>query len=196
MPHDHDIKRASGDLFYFQLNLCFSVFILLVQLAGGIYSGSWALIADTGHVAIHGATEVVVILAIWTGSKKADKFGSWLITALLFFLVAGLIWGAYQRYLEPNGIEAPIMFAATLIGLLGNTVQRFVVRNRGLGSISASKYKLCLDTDIYSSIGVLIGAVAIYFNPTWLIVDTAIAFAIAGWVVWKVIKMSRTHSCD
>ena len=191
MPHFHGSGQNLKDLPYFQLSFCFSVFIFLVQLAGGIFSGSRALLADTGHVAIHGVTEIAVIIALWKGSKKSDEVGSRLITALLFLLVAGLVWGAYERYINPKEIEAPIMLAATIAGLLGNTTQRFIVRGRGLECLSASRYKLCLDTDIYSSVGVLIGAVIIYFNPAWLLVDTAIAFAIAFWVVWKITRMSK-----
>jgi len=191
LPHEHRHGQNLKDLPYFQINLCFSLFILLVQLVGGIYSGSRALLADTGHVAIHAATEVIVITALFTGNKKADEFGSWLITALLFLLVGGILWGAYKRYVDPKEIEAPIMLAATIAGLLGNIAQRYVVRGRGLACESAGKYKLCLDTDIYSSLGVLAGAGIIYFNPAWLAVDTLIAFGIAGWICLKIIKMKQ-----
>ncbi len=191
MSHEHRHQQNLEDLPYFQLNLCFSIFILLVQLIGGIYSGSRALLADTMHVAIHTATEMVVIFVLLTGSKKADKFGSWLITALLFLLVGGMVWGAYERYMNPKEIGASIMLVATIAGLLGNIAQRFIVRGRGLACESAEKYKWCLDTDIYSSLGVLTVPAIIFFNPAWIFVDTLIAFAIAGWIVFKVFKMKQ-----
>lgn len=191
MPHEHDAARNLKDLPYFRLNLCLSALIILIQLTGGILSGSKALIVDTAHVFTHAATEVLVIIALWTGSKKIDKVGSRLIIFLLLFLfVPWLMWEAVERYLKPESIIAPIMFWATILGLLGNAAQRFIVRGRGLSSKSADRYKLCLDTDIYSSLGVLLGAIIIYFNPAWLIVDTLIAFAIAVWIIRKVIKMA------
>lgn len=196
MPHHHhDGAHGAEDLPYFQLSLCFSVFIILVQLVGWFFSGSQALLADTGHLLIHAVTEIIVIAAILKNSERADWLGSLLITVLLLFLVASLIWGAYKRYIDPREIETPIMFAATIAGLAGNIAQRLIVRRRGLGYKSATRYKQCLDTDIYSSLGVLASAVIIYFNPAWLIVDTSIAFAIAGWIMWKVLKMSEKSHC-
>ena len=196
MPHHHhDGAHGAEDLPYFQLNLCFSVFIILAQLAGWFFSGSQALLADTLLVAIHAVTEVAVILALFTANEKADKIGSWLITILLLFLVLSVLFGAYERYADPKEIEWVVMFVATLAGLAGNAAQRFIVRGRGLGFESASRYKLCLDTDIYSSLGVLAGAGMLYFRPTWLIVDTLIAFAIAVWVLLKVAKMSKKSHC-
>lgn len=195
MPHNHDAGQNIKDLPYFQLNLCFSIFIILAQLAGWFFSGSHALLADTFHVAIHAVTEVVVILALFTASEKADKIGSWLITVLLLFLVVGVLFGAYKRYMEPKEIETSFMLAATSAGLFGNVAQRFIVRGRGLGFESADRYKLCMDTDIYSSIGVLAGVGILYFRPSWLIVDTLIAFTIAGWILWKVLKMSKKSHC-
>lgn len=194
MPYDHDAGQNIKDLPYFQLNLCFSVFIILVQLVGWFFSGSQALLADTVHVSIHAVTELVVIVAILSTSEKADKIGSWLITILLLFLVLSVLFGAYKRLVDPKEIETSFMFAATIAGLLGNTAQRFIVRGRGLGFESAERYKLCLDTDIYSSLGVLIGVGILYFRPTWIIVDTLIAFAIAAWVLLKVSKMSKRQT--
>jgi len=192
LPHRHDHAQNSADLPFFQLNLFISVFILLVQLAGGIFSGSKALIADTAHVGIHLSTEIMVVMVLFSGNKKWDIIGSKLITFLLLaVLLPWLVWEAYQRYLEPKTIDGPIMLAAASAGLLGNVAQRLIVRGRGLACESAGKYKLCLDTDIYSSLGVLAGAAIIFFNPAWLFVDTLIAFAIAGWVVWKITKMSK-----
>ena len=190
MPDEDGAERTLKDLPYFLLNLCFSGFIILIQLAGGIYSGSQALIADTAHVFVHASTEVVVILSLWSGSKKLDRLGSWLIVLLLLaLLVPWLIWSAYQRYLNPEGIAAPLMFGATLVGLLINIAQRLIVRGRGLSSKSVAKYKLCLNTDIYSSLGVLAGAAMIYLNPAWLIADTILALLIAVWVILKALKM-------
>lgn len=190
--HNHEIGQNPRDLPYFCINFCFSAFIILVQFAGWFFSGSQALLADTAHVSVHAATEVMVIIAIYTGSKKIDKIGSWLIVLLLLlFMVPWLVWEAWERYLKPEDIAAPIMLGATVLGLLGNAAQRLIVRGRGLSIKSADRYKVCLDTDIYSSLGVLFGAGIIYFNPAWVAVDTLIAFAIAVWVIWKVTKMSK-----
>ena len=192
MSHRHDHAQNSADLPFFQLNLFISVFILLVQLAGGIFSGSKALIADTAHVGIHLSTEIMVVMVLFSGNKKWDIIGSKLITFLLLaVLLPWLVWEAYQRYLEPKTIDGPIMLAAASAGLLGNVAQRLIVRGRGLAYESAGKYKLCLDTDIYSSLGVIAGAVVIYANPSWVIADTVIAFAVAIWMVIKVCKMEQ-----
>ena len=196
MPHENDAAQNFKDLFWFRLNLGLTALIILVQLLGGIYSGSQALIADTVHVFVHAITEIIVIFTLWSGSKKLDRVGSWLIVLLLLgLLLPWLIWEAWERYLHPQDIVAPLMLTASLIGLLVNGVQRLIVRGRGLSSKSVARYKVCLDTDIYSSLGVLIGAGIIYFHPAWLIIDTVIAFLIAGLVIWKVTTMSKISKC-
>ena len=93
MAHRHSPARVdSGRLV---VVLCLSLAVLAVELIGGLAANSLALLADAGHVLADVVGMLVVLVAIWIGSRPASSertFGYLRVEILAAVLNAGLLF--------------------------------------------------------------------------------------------------------
>ncbi|HEY0301181.1 MAG TPA: cation diffusion facilitator family transporter, partial [Rhizomicrobium sp.] len=117
-----------------------SVFVV-VEAAGGIVSGSLALLADAGHMVSDAAALGMSWLAIHIGRRPADaarSFGYRRLEVLaafvngcsLFVIAAWIGIEAALRLREPSPVLGGTMLAVAVVGLLAN-VAAFLVLNGG-----------------------------------------------------------------
>lgn len=113
------------------LGLSFLIFI--VEIIGGLMSGSLALLSDAGHVF---ADKIAILISIYVAYLVIQKrfpenqIRSWgaKINALLLGLIAfWIFWEAWQRILQPKEILTGIMFWVALIGAALNYIQHRIL---------------------------------------------------------------------
>jgi cobalt-zinc-cadmium efflux system protein len=179
--------------------------VAIVEVVGGILSDSISLVSDAVHV----FTDVIAIglslFAITMAARShsgAMTFGyhrAEVMAALangigLAVISVWIMYEAFFRVLSPRTIDAPLMLLTAGIGLAGNLVVIFLLKQQAGKSINVQSAFVHVVYDALSSVAVIItGFVAL--NTGITIVDPLVAFLIAGLVARGayLIVRSSTH---
>src|ERR687890_856277 len=140
--HDHTPNVRDGNRRALAVVLVLTASFTVVEIIGGILTGSLALLADAGHMLSDNLSLAVALFAAWLAGKPATPEKSFgyrraeILAALAngITLVAISIWvfvEAYARLREPAEVlGAPMLIVATL-GLLVNAVGAAVLYRSG-----------------------------------------------------------------
>jgi cobalt-zinc-cadmium efflux system protein len=192
MPHrryDESLKLAIALTFLF----------FLVELAGGIYAGSLALVSDAGHM-----LRDVLALALSLGAitiarqlpSKGKTFGyhrveifAAFINGLLLVAISVLIfWEAYQRFLDPQPVRSTVMITIALLGLFVNLF--IAMRLHGSHDVNIQSAFLHVLGDTLSSVAVVAAGIWIFFTGQ-TIVDPLLSGIIAVIILLSSIAILR-----
>ncbi|MDX2164075.1 MAG: cation diffusion facilitator family transporter [Gammaproteobacteria bacterium] len=193
------LKKESSLLF--ALILTFTFFI--VEVAGGLITGSLALISDAAHMLTDVTALAIAFFAIKIAQRPADPvrtFGYYRFeilaaafnTILLFLVAIYILYEAYQRLNSPSEIQSLGMFIIAAIGLVVNLVSMRLLTVSHDKSLNMRSAYLEVWSDILGSLGVLIGAIIIYFSG-WVWIDSLVAILIGLWILprtWILLKES------
>lgn len=146
---------------------------MVVEVIGGIVSGSLALLADAGHMLTDTAALLLAYSALYFASKPADSkrtFGYGRLQVLaaytngivLVMLTGWIVWEAIHRFIEPNPIESISMFTVAVIGLLVNLLVFKILHSAGESNINIRSALLHVLGDLLGSVGAIIAAVIIW----------------------------------
>ena len=136
--HDHDHAHdltATSDGRRRKLAFAFvlTTAMMIVEVIGGAWSGSLALLADAGHMTVDALALLLAVVGAWMATKPADAQRSYgygrmevlagFVNALGQFVLVG--WIAYEaivRLLHPGEILSGVMLAVAIAGLLVNAL--------------------------------------------------------------------------
>ena len=180
--------------------IAFTGVILLVELVGGIASGSLALISDAGHMLTDVLALVLCLMAVRFASLPATSKKSYgyhrleILTALLngtllLAISAVLMFKAIQRFLEPRPIHGMMMMWVAFVGLLANLAALLILSRRHR-SLNIRGARMHLIGDALSSIGVL-GAAVVITLTGWYRADPIIGGLIACVIVVGALRLIR-----
>ena len=179
--------------------------IAVVEAVGGILSNSISLVSD----AVHMFTDVMAIglslFAITLAARShsgAMTFGyhrAEVMVALANGIALGVIslWVLYEAFLRvmhPRIIDAPLLLLTASIGLAGNLVVMFLLKQHASKNINIQSAFIHVVYNTISSIAVIITGF-IVLNTGVTIVDPLVAFLIAGLIArsaYSIVK-SSTH---
>jgi cobalt-zinc-cadmium efflux system protein len=150
------------------------------EIVGGLLSKSLALLSDAGHMLTHSFSLLVSFLAIRYACRPATKeksFGFYraeilaaLFNGVTLIIITGFIlWEAYKRLLNPVPIASMEMIIISSLGLVVNLATAVILWKAGRESLNIRSAFLHMIGDTASSIGVVIGAVIIYFTGFYII---------------------------
>ena len=195
--HTHNLTREKLRLGFY-LTLC----ILAVEIAGGLTSGSLALLSDAGHVLTDAGAMGLAWFAAAQAERPADSRRTYgyhrvgILSALLnglTLLVIAIVIGieAYQRFQHPEHVQPVIMIVAPLVAVVLNLYIGFGLRGEGQHNLNARVAVLHVFGDVGASIGVIVGAIAILLTgATWVdpLISVLIALLIASGAVRLLIE--------
>jgi cation diffusion facilitator family transporter len=167
----------------------------------GVMSGSLALISEAAHSLIDVGATVMTYYAVRVSDKPADEehhYGHGKIesvsalaeTALLFVLAGVVIWEAAKRLMseQPPDVEAtPWAFAVISLSIVIDFFRaRVLYRTAEQTSSQALEADaLHFDSDMWSSLAVLVGLVGIALGYTWAdsvaAMAVSVVICIVGW---------------
>ncbi|WP_321277584.1 cation diffusion facilitator family transporter [Thiomicrorhabdus indica] len=162
---------------------------MLVEIIGGLWVNSVALVAD----GVHMLTDAMALLVAWWGFHMSQKsatermtFGFQrfqILTAFvngftLLLIVGGIVIMAVQRFLEPQPIMGKEMFIIAVIGLLNNLIVFWILHSGDQHNMNMRGATLHFLGDTLASIGVIAGAIIIYYTG-WFVIDPILSIAIA-----------------
>jgi cobalt-zinc-cadmium efflux system protein len=175
--------------------------MVAVQVAGGLITGSLAVLADAGHLLSDAGSIALALLAATLASRPAGArrtFGyprtevlAALANGLLLVVVSvAIAIAAFGRLDDPPGIDGAGVLALGLLGLAGNVAATVVLaggRREDLNLEGALRHSAA---DALGSLGVVVaGAFVLLGGST--IIDPIVGLAIAALVLassWRLIK--------
>lgn len=170
-------------------------FIFLVELFGGIWTGSLALVSDAAHVFLDVFALVLSYGAIRLSTRPASLKHTYglhrlevlaaLLNGITLLAVSfGIFSEAYKRFLSPLEIKSGYMFIIASAGLLVNIYVAKLLHkdNHSEGAHTESDINihsayLHVLGDVIASIGVIVGAIIIY-STGWRWVDPFVSLFI------------------
>lgn len=197
--HDHGQAGTRALAIVFALTAGFMV----VEVIGGLLTGSLALLADAGHMLSDAVSLGVALFAVWLAAKPATPQRSFgykraEILAALFngvTLVAISVWifyEAYRRLSEPPEILGGPMLAVAVVGLLVNVAGATILSRSGGESLNVQGALRHVLADVAGSIGAIAASIVI-ITTGWVYADPLIS-ALIGLLVlgssWKLLRDS------
>ncbi|RIJ05748.1 cation transporter [Achromobacter sp. K91] len=198
--HQHgDVRALPESRLWIALGLTGS--FMLVEIAGGLITGSLALISDAMHMMTDAMALLLALVAIRAGRKVADLMRTYgyarfeilaaAVNALVLLGVAFyILYEAYQRLSAPQEIQSLGMLAVAVVGLIVNLISMRMLAGAKDESLNVKGAYLEVWADMLGSIGVIVGAVLIWFTG-WRWVDSALAVGIGFMVfprTWVLLR--------
>ena len=195
--HIHQYFKEKNLIIVIVLNFI----ITLVEVIGGLLSGSLSLLSDALHNFSDGISVIVSFIAISLsqrentlkntfGYKRAEILAALFNSSFLIIISFFLFKEAYLRIQHPQNIESKIMITVALIGLAANTISVFLLKPGSRDNMNIRSAYVHLFSDSLSSLGVIIGGILIYyFNTT--IIDTILTFIIVAYVIKEVFDILK-----
>jgi len=202
--HGHHHPSAHSHL---NAALLLTALFAVVELIGGLISGSLALLADAGHMVSDVASLAIASVAAHIAVRPANKgmtygYGRARIIAAqinglaLCFLAGWIVWEAVGRIVSPPEVDGSIMLAVAFIGLIINLiVLRWLHGGEDLNTKAAYWHVL---GDALGSVAALVGGVVILLTD-WMLIDPLLSFlvsALLAWGGWRLIRQTTFELMD
>ena len=176
---------------------------LVIEVAGALWSGSLALLADAGHMLADAGGLGLALFAIWIAGRPptpAKTYGYYraeilaaFVNAVVLLVVAGaILLETYRRLLVPPAILGGPMLGIAAVGLVVNLVCAALLHGAAATSLNVRAAYLEVLGDALGSIGVVIAA-ALVVVTGWTLADPLVSGAIALVIVprtWRLLTQA------
>jgi cobalt-zinc-cadmium efflux system protein len=201
--HDHTASERDGNRHALAVVLVLTASFTVVEVIGGLLTGSLALLADAGHMLSDNFSLGVALFAAWLAGRPATPEKSFgyrraeILAALAngMTLVAISVWifiEAYTRLREPAGVLGGPMLAVATLGLLVNAAGATILYRSGGENLNMEGALRHVLADALGSVGAMAAAATIILTG-WRYADplasVAIGFLILG-SSWKLLRDS------
>ena len=193
-----DIKRV-------QVALALTGTFMLVEVAGGILSGSLALLADAGHMLTDTMALALSAIAFRVSSRPADAKRSYgyqrfqilaaFVNGLSLFVIVGwILIEAIQRILQPPVVMGQTMLIVAAAGLVINIIVFAVLHGGDQENLNMRGAALHVLGDLLGSVAAITAALII-LSTGWMPIDPILSIGVAVLIfrsAWHLVKRS-TH---
>jgi cobalt-zinc-cadmium efflux system protein len=163
----------------FQIFIWLSSFVLIMEVVGGIFTNSLALISDAGHVLIDLLALLLAYFAMRLtkrGTTKTFTFGYYRAEILaavtngvvLILLTLYIFYRSYIRFLSPQTINGPEMFVIAVIGLIANLYVVIKMQHDEKENLNVRGAYLHVLSDTVSSVGVVVAGILIIVTGNYI----------------------------
>ncbi|PYM04481.1 MAG: cation transporter [Candidatus Rokuibacteriota bacterium] len=164
--------------------------LLALEVVGGLWTGSLALLADAAHVLTDVGGLILALFAIWIASRPPTPektYGYYrveilaaLVNALVLLVVAGAILvEAYERIVRPREVLAVPMLAVAALGFGANLYGAWILHRDAVGSLTVRAAYLEVLSDALASVGVM--GIGVFIVPrTWRLLRQAVNVLLEG----------------
>ena len=178
-----------------------TTFYLIVEIIGGFWTGSLALLADAGHMLTDVAGVGLALLAIWFAERPASpektygyyrvKILAALTNAVVLIVISiFILYEAYERFRNPPEVQSREMIGIAVVGLIVNVIGVFVLRAGSKESLNMKGAYFEVLSDMLTSVGVIIAGI-IMLTTGWYYADPLISAGIGLFIMprtWALLK--------
>ena len=210
--HGHDAGRDTDRRLKFAFAL--TAGFMLAEVAGGIWSGSLALLADAGHML---TDALALALALWArhqtlrpadprrsyGYHRMPVLAAFVNGLALLAIVAWIAVEAVQRLLAPPEVAGQLMLGVAVVGLLVNIAAFLVLRgehgHHGHDHGTHGGHDLNLQGALLHVLGDLLGSAAaiaasiVILATGWMPIDPLLSLLVAALILrsaWRLVRES------
>jgi cobalt-zinc-cadmium efflux system protein len=174
---------------------------MLAEIAGGLLSGSLALLADAGHMFTDFGALVLAWGALWMQKRPADwrrTYGFDRLSVLvafvnglgLFVIAAVILLEAVQRVMSPTAVAGPMMLAVAAAGLVVNLVVLWMLQGAEKQTLNLRAASLHVLGDLLGSVAAILAAVIIIFTG-WTLADPLLSVAVVALILLSAYFVVR-----
>ena len=181
--------------------LAFAYF--LVEVAGGLLTGSLALLADAAHMLTDAGGLALALFAIWFAQRpatpqktygylRAEILSALLNAVVLLLMTMYILYEAYQRFRNPPEILSGPMLAVACIGLVVNLIGMRLLATGSTESLNVKGAYFEVLSDMLGSIGVIAAALIIMWTG-WRLADPLIGAGIGLFIIprtWLLLNQA------
>jgi len=200
--HNHSHEEASWGK-RLVVSMIMNLIIPVVQIYGGIISGSMALISDALHNLSDFISLVINYAALAIGRRSPthqQTFGYKRVEIFATLVSVGLLYGtgfyiaieAWHRFRNPQPIAGQLVIWIALLGFAGNIISALMLRSGSKVNLNMKSAFLHMLSDAATSLVVAILGVVWIFKP-WFWLDPAFSWLIVGMILfsgWGLLKDS------
>src|SRR5918994_6683745 len=201
--HDHTASERDGNRHALAVVLVLTASFTVVEVIGGLLTGSLALLAEAGHMLSDNFSLGVALFAAWLAGRPATPERSFgyrraeILAALAngVALVTISIWifvEALSRLQEPTEVLGVPMLAVAALGLAVNAAGAFVLSRSGGENLNVEGAMRHVIADALGSVGAMAAAGVIILTG-WRYADPLISVAIGILILasfWALLRDS------
>lgn len=176
---------------------------MLVEVAGGVYSRSLALLADAGHMVSDFASLLLAWLAFRVGRRGADSKRSYgyhrfqvlasFVNALALFLISGwIVYEAIERFFVPEHVLAEPMLIVATMGLVVNIAAFWVLQGGDKKNLNVKGAAVHVLGDLLGSVAAIAAGLIILYTG-WMKADPLLSILVALIILkagWGLLRES------
>ncbi len=176
---------------------------MVVEVVGGIISGSLALLADAGHMLTDTMALGLAAMAFHVSRRPPDgrlTYGYQRFQILAAFvnglsllaIVGWILFEAAKRFIAPRDVMGETMLVIAAAGLVVNLVSFAVLHTGDRENLNIRGAALHVAGDLLGSVAAIVAAVVI-INTGWTPIDPLLSIAVAGLILrsaWTLVKRS------
>ena len=184
------------------LSLSITIAVMFVELVGGFFTNSIALLSDAGHMFTHSFAIAIGLIAIIIAKKppchhrtfglyRAEVLAAFVNGLFLLLVAVIIIYEAYLRIINPLEVLGFEMLYIAFIGL-GTNIASILILRGSHGNVNVKGIFYHMIADAVSSVGIIIAAVVIIYTR-WNFVDPLVSIGISLLIIywaWGILKES------
>jgi cobalt-zinc-cadmium efflux system protein len=197
--HETNLREVSRRRLWWAMAII--LVFLIIEVVGGLITGSLALLADAGHM----LTDLLALaMAIFVGYLaerpatpertfgflRAEVIGAFINGATLILVVSLVFREAISRFGYPLEVGGAGMLAVALAGLLANLASAWVLSGSRKENINVEGAFLHMLADTLGSVGAVVASIVILATG-WMPADPLASVLIGMLILWSSIGLLR-----
>jgi cobalt-zinc-cadmium efflux system protein len=176
---------------------------MIVEVIGGILSGSLALLADAGHMLTDTMALALAAVAFQVCKRPADAkltygyhrfqiLAAFVNGLSLIFIVGWILFEAVDRFLDPTEVLGETMLVVAAAGLVVNLIAFAVLHGGDRENLNIRGAAIHVAGDLLGSVAAIAAALVIIYTG-WTPIDPILSVAVAMLILrsaWILVKRS------
>ncbi len=176
---------------------------MVVEVIGGILSGSLALLADAGHMLTDTMALALAAVAFQVCKRPADAkltygyhrfqiLAAFVNGLSLLVIVGWILFEAVDRFLDPTEVLGEMMLVVAAAGLVVNLIAFAVLHGGDRDNLNIRGAAIHVAGDLLGSVAAISAALVIIYTG-WTPIDPILSVAVAMLILrsaWILVKRS------
>ena len=176
---------------------------MIVEVIGGILSGSLALLADAGHMLTDTMALALAAVAFQVSKRPADTKLTYgyqrfqilaaFVNGLSLILIVGwILYEAFNRFVSPRQVLGETMLIVAAAGFVVNVISFTVLHGGDKDNLNIRGAAIHVAGDLLGSVAAMVAAIVIIYTG-WMAIDPILSVAVALLILksaWSLLKRS------
>lgn len=178
-----------------------TTFFMVVEVVGGVFTNSLALLSDAGHMLSDASALGLSLFAIWLATRphtpgrtfgyhRAEILAALTNGVTLAAISVYIFWEAAQRFSEPPEVQSAPMLAVAVVGLAANGVSAIILSRLGRSSLNVRSAFVHVSGDALGSVGAIAAGV-VMLTTGWFLADPLISVGIGVLILIAAVRVTR-----